>query len=303
METTTKPCKGQVKVRHYQKLDPASIDMKQWPTGKEIQDALKKEGFLHRLETKEEAFWQAAFRWALLKKYGHCPQGLENPFAETPDRSTQKLCLSDQDIVTIDDIWQELCELATSDSAKNHSEADSDLLQFLATAMSNRRQLQWSFMDCGPACQFKLHAHPNMEIIFCVKGELHEIRMDGKPITKEFESEETSSPDSDIHSNQRLKGPDLSLLGRPWKFQTLKEGNFLVNEVGSIHKSFAATNGEGVLLLVVWGGSHADVSPDQEPRSVNVQEALETMDKRLCGDCASGTLISETFLPTSERSQ
>ena len=41
-------------------------------------------------------------------------------------------------------------------------------------------------MDCVSGCQFRLHAHPNIELVYCLRGELHEIRMEGPPITKSF---------------------------------------------------------------------------------------------------------------------
>ena len=99
-----------------------------------------------------------------------------------------------------------------------------------------------------------------------------------------------------------MPGPDLSRLERSWTFGTLCEGEWLVNEPGSIHRSFTATNSEGCLLLTLWGGSHADIPSGQEPTSVNVNKAVNDMDEKLseCG-CTRWDTISETFLPASER--
>ena len=287
--TKTKSGKGQVQVRHYKKMEPP-VDMRQWPNGREFLNALETEGIQPK-QQGDVSFWQTAIRWALLKKFDLCPDPLRDPYVQDGNESSTSLTLhfSNDDIQTIASIWEEQCATATSPTNLN-----DDLKEFLATAMSNGRSLQWSILECGPACQFQLHAHPNLEIIYAVKGSLHEIRMTGSPVTKQFSNDTTG--------DSKLQGPDLSALNRPWKFATLRGGDWLINEVGSIHKSFSATNGDGCLLLVLWGGSHADVAPHQEPNSVNVQGALEAMDQNLC-DCGSkwGTL-SETFLPASERS-
>ena len=178
-------------------------------------------------------------------------------------------------------MWETLEENAPPD------DNEDDLTEFMKTSKSCGRQLQWTVMDCARATQFKLHAHPNLELIYCARGALHEIRMSGEPFSRDF------GPTGEV------QGPNLSQLSRPWQFATLNQGQWLVNEVGSIHKSFTATN-QGCTLLVLWGGSHADVSPEQHPKLVDVQQALNTMDNRLC-DCSKGEKLSETFLPASER--
>lgn len=286
----TRPGKGQVQVRHYKRLE-SGCDLRQWPNAKDLKEVFDKEE-IHPKQQNDEAYWQAAVRWSLLKKYNLCPEHLKDPFVRDASNEPPSISFSQADIETIRTIWEEQCDLATSNTTCN----DNDLKEFLATGKSNGRPLQWSVLDCGPACQFQLHAHPNIEVIYAVQGALHEIRMEGSPVTKTFEKESN-------HSN-KLKGPDLSSSGRSWKFATVHPGEWLVNEVGSIHKSFSATNGDGCLLLALWGGSHADVPPEQEPSSVNVQGALESMDQRLC-DCGSGRweTLSETFLPQSERSK
>ena len=195
-----------------------------------------------------------------------------------------------------------------------------------------RTLLQWNFMRCPAGLQFQLHAHANIELIYCCAGALHEIRMQGEPITKQFTvaaaaaAAVTPPPSSAVSPTARndhraddddddlaaktatttpkVCGPALTNLQRPWSFGTLKAGQWLVNEVGSIHQSFTATN-ESCQLLVLWGGpgSHANVS--DPPLSPNVQEAVNVMDRRLCccydGSTTPWALISETFLPDSEK--
>ena len=319
------PRNGQVHVRHYHSLEPSEFvgdhKMRLWPVGKQLVEVLEQEGGMplrqhHEFDDDitDEEFIQAAVRWSLLKKYGHCPKHLEHPYSSTNANNNNnnnnnivRLQFTKQDIQTIASMWDQQCALAKSSSPSDTvvaDEDDTDLRQFLSTAMSNNRTLSWSIMDCGPATRFQLHAHPNLEIVYCVHGELHEIRMEGKPITTTFEKEQVVVKD-DSSSNEvgvRVAGPDISSVGRPWKFATLPQGDFLINEVGSIHRSFTATNGNGCKLFVLWGGSHADITAEREPTGLSVQEAIDTVDKKLC-DCGSNaSFISETFLPASERS-
>jgi|UPI0005819CF4 hypothetical protein len=258
-----------------------------WPSGNMLQSVLAKEGIDFVEMEKDPLYWQVAARWSLLRMYGfpELPTG-DHAYKKTSSGRTQ-LHLGDAEIDSIQNRWSSLS--ASQDDPKN------DLLELLKTSKSNGRQLQWSVMDCAPGCQFNLHAHPNLELAYCAKGALHEIRMKGDPITKTFKK----------HPNKKcqLKGPTLTDLDRPWYFSTLSAGEWLVNEVGSIHKSFTATSGEGCILLVLWGGSHANILEGEEPSRVNVQDALNKMDDKLGScECRSGKL-SETFLPESEKSK
>ncbi|GAX20333.1 hypothetical protein FisN_9Hh042 [Fistulifera solaris] len=169
------------------------------------------------------------------------------------------------------------------------NETSDELIELLTTGKSNQRQLQWTLMDCAPGCQFRLHAHPNIELVYCLEGALHEIRMEGLPFTTSF--------DSDGSGEGVLIGPSVTQLQRPWTFGTLQQGTWLVNEVGSIHKSFTASNC-GCKLLVLWGGSHANIP--EEPSMIS--EAVRSMDEKVCA-CHAGESITETFLPASERNE
>ena len=302
--------KGKVEVHHCTHFQAKTnengeepFDARLWPNGQHFVDLFSDEEFdIHLRQTGDSYFWQTAVRWCLLKKFNACPSCLQdfNPY-QSFDGPYQTLSFSSEESQAINEAWQKECDLARKNNLDASPSLCSDLGEFLSTGKSNGRSLQWSILDCGPGCQFKLHSHPNLEIAYCVQGCLHEIRMDGSPLTREFES--CSSDDSS--SGTILKGPNLSSLTRAWRFGTIVEGEWLVNELGSIHKSFTATNGEGCLLLAFWGGSHADIPVNQEPTSVNVHEAVATMDRTL-GDCTCRTkwsTIRETFLPESERSQ
>jgi hypothetical protein len=245
-------------------------DPTQWPSGEFLRDVLIKEGVLSSDNQRDALFWQRSAQRALLQAYGFLPEKA-----------------GDDDAVVVEK-WK---KLATEGP-------DHELVEFLSTATSNGRRLKWDVMHCPSGTQFRLHAHPNLELIACCRGNLHEIRMTGEPITKTFETEQKDDETT-------TKGPSLSGLSRPWTFGTLSEGQWLVNPVGSIHKSFTATSGDGCVLLTLWSGCHANI--DDGPVTPDVGEIVKTMDQRLesCG-CSSGKQwesIAETFLPESEKKQ
>lgn len=268
-----------VEVRQYGELtemEPAS-----WPDGKFLKDILVQEGVALSNEQQDPLLWQVSARWALLNKYGYLQQ--MKPYEI--GNGVPQLKFTPQEIETIQNLWNAVC----SSEAGN-----TDLKDFLtARGKSNTRAMKWSTMDITPGLQFKLHAHPSLELIYCAKGDLHEVRMTGLPFSTTFEKLDDT----------RVQGPNLTTLHRPWRFGTLFQGEWLVNEVGSIHKSFTSSNGDGCLLLLLWGGSHADILPGQEPKEVNVQGAVDAMDQKLSScKCSAWERLEETFLPESERS-
>lgn len=269
-------------------------DLKDWPSGDFIRQALIPK-YADLLPTIDPKYWQTCARRALLNECG---------FVTDMD--------TDEDV---HDVWIRLTDPKSREDTgsdvepTNADDNNNDLVQWIHNGgKSNNRNLQWALMDCAPGCQFHLHAHPNLELVYCVKGELHEIRLDDDDhvLTKTFEPMNPSNEDDSNHQNNgKLKGPSLLDCSRPWKFGTLTKGNWLVNRVGTIHKSFTATNGEGCVLLTLWGGSHANIL--EEPTVVS--KAMGTMDQKLtthCAGCHPTTdelaRISETFLPDSEKS-
>jgi len=296
-----------VTVTKFGELD--RTDPLNWPDGEFILGCLEQHKVLdlHHQQSEDDEnangslflrdakFWQACARRALLHKYGYLPPDDNDDEGKLTSRNVQTV----EEMETIQRLWTELAGKALS--GEETSSTKNDLVEFVQSQcqQSNHRTLQWSAMNCQPGTQFKLHAHPNLELVYCGQGALHEIRMQGDPLTKDFERDDDEGV---------LKGPNLTALQRPWRFATLPAGRWLVNEVGSIHKSFSSTAGTGCQLLVLWGGSHANIS--DPPTTVNVQDALDATDKKLVkssrttcnGDCTNWAKISETFLPESERS-
>ena len=270
-------------------LDVSKETLKDWPSGSALLQAMLPT-FANLLPSTDAEYWQMAARRALLVECGFLPKDMKDSNGET---------------LKVTDTWNKLLEDEALSNEDNKSV--NDLLEFFgAGGKSNRRQLQWALMDCAPGCQFNLHAHPNLELVYCIKGELHEIRLDDDDhvITKDFATWEQSPNDNDDNTkkNPKVIGPSLMGCQRPWHFKTLSQGNWLVNRVGTIHKSFTATNGEGCVLLTLWGGSHANIP---EELSV-VTKAVQLVDEKLTTRCAAcpstgGDMIHETFLPDSER--
>jgi hypothetical protein len=48
--------------------------------------------------------------------------------------------------------------------------------EFLATGKSNGREMKWDMMLVQPNTSFRLHAHPNIELIYVIQGAMHEFR-------------------------------------------------------------------------------------------------------------------------------
>lgn len=204
------------------------------------------------------------------------------------------------------------CDNLFVDHRRMASSINMDITDFIVNrcCISNNRQMEWSVISCPPGVQFQLHAHPNIELIYCIRGALYEVRMNGPPISRFFEEHGADGEDEKMSN---VSGPELTHTQRSWSFGSLKEAQWLVNEVGSIHKSFTSSKSDGGCdLLVLWGGSHANIH--KPPVTPNIQKAVDLMDDRLKREfdtktdnvfCCSETnenVISTTFLPESEKS-
>lgn len=108
------------------------------------------------------------------------------------------------------------------------------------TKCSNNRSLQWDLMLIKPNVSFKLHAHPNIELIHVIQGTIHEYRRIGDPIKTKFEITDKFGPNlRDVQDNvfihREVKAvPLLSSEMTEDKLST----SILINECGSIHLSF-----------------------------------------------------------------
>ena len=67
--------------------------------------------------------------------------------------------------------------------------------EMFAAGTSNNRKLKYDLMKILPKTAFKMHAHPNIEIIYIISGVLHEFRLQVKYlIINQFTSVNISHP-------------------------------------------------------------------------------------------------------------
>jgi hypothetical protein len=300
------------------------VDPTEWPSGAFLLDILRENQQLGSLDAhghlaQQPHYWQAAARRALMQKFGYYQCNAPSSL------SSNNNILDSTEIESIQRAWAAMIQSNQNVNVETTNQLDpsrdndetailaDDLMDFVSSRCqwSNRRRMQWAFMTCPVGVQFALHAHPNLELVYCCTGALHEVRMDGPPIPHDYIAETAASANPATgagESNEanepphKVSGPSLTTLQRSWTFGTLSAGQWLVNEVGSIHKSFTATNATGPCrLLVYWGGSHANIA--QAPATLDVNDAVSVMDRRLCAchETKEYSAITETFLPESER--
>ena len=153
------------------------------------------------------------------------------------------------------------------------------LEEVVCKGTSNSHPLKMQFLVCPPNFNFKLHSHPNIELIIPLIGGLWEKYLSGATLHPSLLARKSplSVPDEEDKlykppSGSEIAGVKESLiallavkvasLGSKGKFidRSFEEGQVLYNEVGSIHQSY--TKDRGSLLLVLWSGIHADLDCD-----------------------------------------
>lgn len=122
--------------------------------------------------------------------------------------------------------------------------------EWLDTGLSNGRKLSLSLMFIPSNLTFKLHAHPNIECILVLKGAIHELRLKSKYIVKRA---------FDVNDND---GPDITsycgICNDFFEYRRTDIGSYIINEKGSIHKSF--TKASDTILLVIWSSMHNNIN-------------------------------------------
>jgi hypothetical protein len=128
----------------------------------------------------------------------------------------------------------------------------NQLDELLTTGKSNGRSLKLQVMVLPPRRYFKIHAHPNIEFECTLKGRLCEFRWLFVVPPEKLTGENPIGPD----------------IGKADMFieEVVKDGECLVNEIGSVHQSFTAPD-EGCAIIVMWSGCHANTHPSQVTNS------------------------------------
>ena len=69
-------------------------------------------------------------------------------------------------------------EKAINDYCISNTVYRDDIIEIISNNhRSNGRELKWNIMSIAPNEQFQLHAHPNLELIWVVRGAMHEYRL------------------------------------------------------------------------------------------------------------------------------
>lgn len=133
-----------------------------------------------------------------------------------------------------------------------------EIEELQTTAKSNKRILKWDIMVIPKNTKFSLHAHPNIELIYIVSGTMHEYRY--VPADMDHDVTTVDFPES----GGKLHGPSMtSVLHHQFKHTSVHTNEVIVNSIGSIHLSY--TKEDGATLIVLWGGSHANIPLQDYP--------------------------------------
>lgn len=124
--------------------------------------------------------------------------------------------------------------------------ASGELRQFSSTGRSNSRPMQWCRMQIAANLDFPLHAHPNIEVVYVAEGKFYEKRLGRVPTTPEAIAQGEEYP-IDLSEEPTTSFVEIAH----------ESDSFLVNEIGSVHKSY--TKQSPCELLVLWGGCHLNI--------------------------------------------
>mmetsp|Transcript_58548 Transcript_58548/g.171298 ORF Transcript_58548/g.171298 Transcript_58548/m.171298 type:complete len:277 (-) Transcript_58548:257-1087(-) len=170
-----------------------------------------------------------------------------------------KLTICDDEVAPFNMYWRsKIREMAAPGGP--HS---LELLEYLKLGRSNGYPLRLQILCLPPHEWFNVHAHPNIEVEYTLAGTLHEIRLANHCMPP---ASLQADPPVSAEELPELSGPDLTALSRDhadkgtpldWRKESVGRGEWLVNEIGSVHQSF--TEGEGCTILVLWSGCHANV--------------------------------------------
>ena len=104
---------------------------------------------------------------------------------------------------------------------------------------------------------FFVHQHPGIELVYLLRGSMHEIRL-VEPRHIERHCRQPQAPFD-------LKDPSFRF---ERKLHTARRGQWLCNEVGSVHQSF--TEDEDAVLLAIWPGQYVIFPEENLPTNIFV---------------------------------
>jgi hypothetical protein len=153
---------------------------------------------------------------------------------------------------------------------RRDNQSDS-LDEFESTGKSNGYDMQVQCLILPPGYETRLHGHVSMELCYVLSGSLHELRLCGTVPTL-AKDEEPKVPLLDLTGlTEKKRHRTVTRCGdiperAVWKESTIELGEYIHNDVGSVHQIKSGSDGASLLLL--WCGL-------EEPY---------TSDRILCGD-------------------
>lgn len=157
-----------------------------------------------------------------------------------------------------------------------------DLDEWLYTGKSNGIEPRFVALQIPPHTTFFVHAHPGIELVYLLEGSMHEVRL----VDPVYIDRECVLP----------KAP-YSLVDPKYRFERNVyqggKGQWLVNQVGSVHQSF--TKEEGCSMLAVWPGKYVIFDDDQLPEGVFESVNHRSQDKEVHQRIEPNTLQIESI--------
>ena len=100
---------------------------------------------------------------------------IENGFpTDFPRQFVQSFCDSRGFPFSFENFSSVVCEVL--DSYFISSPFEAEYSEFRRSGRSNDREMKWDIMSIEPNTSFRLHAHPNIELIYVIKGAINEFR-------------------------------------------------------------------------------------------------------------------------------
>jgi len=136
-------------------------------------------------------------------------------------------------------------------------EGAEDLREWYDTGLSNGIAPRFVALHIPKWTSFFVHQHPGIELVYLLRGSMHEIRLT-EPRHIERRCVEPVAPfdlKDDSYQFER-------------KLHVAQSGRWLANEVGSVHQSF--TEEEDCVMIAIWPGRYTLFEEDQLPEGVFV---------------------------------
>lgn len=145
-----------------------------------------------------------------------------------------------------------------------------ELSEVFDKGVSNGYPLRLQILVLPKDSAFKIHAHPNIEMIVGLVGELREAKLTdyyhSRKILERTSHSFTPPDDSAVkdmmdYFEQCMVIKDEDSRSRFVDRVCTRQGRCCANQIGSVHQSYSSKN-QGTIVFVLWSGCHANVKFD-----------------------------------------